>query len=134
LPHWSALEKVERSWRASEKLRPNEWTNTHDLFEDLYREITSFLQHEWQTIIDGMEDLRSKPQHAPKFIKKWALQRFLPISAPSIKVRLPIAASAAVTSGTGIAVMPVPPAPIPPEQADSELPSVEPSGEPEESK
>jgi len=78
LPHWTALERIKVSWQAAETLEPKDWINSHELYEALYRDITLFLQHEWQVIIDAMEELRYKPQHAAKFKTYWALDGLVP--------------------------------------------------------
>jgi hypothetical protein len=112
LPHWTVLERVKCSWRAAESLKPGDWISCHDLFEALYLDITRFLQDEWQSIIDAMENLRNNPQHAAKFKSYWALEALMPITAPSITLRLdsPAVSGIQVSSNTAIysptAVMP----------------------------
>jgi hypothetical protein len=70
------------------------------LFEALWQEIAEFLQHEWQSIIDAMEELRSKPQHAAKFKNYWVLPALMPITASSttVRLRLPPTASPVVST------------------------------------
>lgn len=90
LPHWTVLGSVKCSWRAVDTLKPSDWISCHDLFEALYLDITEFLQDEWESIIGAMEDLRQKPQQAAKFKIYWALGALMPITAPTITLRLDV--------------------------------------------
>lgn len=76
LPKREALPKVRNSWRAAEKLKENEFVDSHELYEHLYRDLAVFLERNWREIINNLDENRE----SSKFKMIWKLESLLPIT------------------------------------------------------
>jgi hypothetical protein len=79
LPKREGLAKIKNSWRKAEELKQDEVVDSHELYEQLYRDLTAFLEKQWREII-GCLDANT---NSPKFRTIWNLGSLPPIPRPS---------------------------------------------------
>jgi hypothetical protein len=75
LPKREFLERVGNSWLAAETLKGEDVIDSRELYEQLYRGLTTFLETKWREIIGALDAVRE----LSKFKSTWKLGSFLPI-------------------------------------------------------
>jgi hypothetical protein len=96
LPKREFLARVEDSWREAERLKGDEVVDSHELYEQLYRDLTAFLEKQWREIIGCLDANRN----SSKFRTIWNLEPLLPIVRPpqiTLGLLLPPVASPVAT-------------------------------------